>query len=30
MDIQNKRISDGEFEQLRREALTQGPTGKDV
>ena len=30
MDIQNKRISDGEFEQLRREVLTQWPTGKDV
>ena len=30
MDIQNKRISDGEFEQLRQEVLTQWPTGKDV
>ena len=30
MDIQNKRISDGEFEALRREVLTQWPTGKDV
>ena len=30
MDIQNKRIPDGEFEQLRREVLTQWPTGKDV
>jgi len=30
MDIQNKRISDGEFEQLRREVLAQWPTGKDV
>ena len=30
MDIQNKRISDGEFEQLRAEVLTQWPTGKDV
>ncbi len=30
MDIQNKRISDAEFDQLRREVLTQWPTGKDV
>ncbi len=30
MDIQNKRISDGEFEQLRKEVLNQWPTGKDV
>ncbi len=30
MDIQNKRISDGEFEQLRKEVLGQWPTGKDV
>jgi len=30
MDIQNKRISDGEFAQLRQEVLTQWPTGKDV
>ena len=30
MDIQNKRISDGEFEALRREVLAQWPTGKDV
>ena len=30
MDIQNKRISDQEFETLRREVLTQWPTGKDV
>ena len=30
MDIQNKRISDGEFDALRREVLTQWPTGKDV
>ena len=30
MDIQNKRISDAEFEALRREVLTQWPTGKDV
>ena len=30
MDIQNKRISDQEFESLRREVLAQWPTGKDV
>ena len=30
MDIQNKRISDGEFNALRQEVLTQWPTGKDV
>ncbi len=30
MDIQNKRISDGEFAALRQEVLTQWPTGKDV
>ena len=30
MDIQNKRISDAEFEALRREVLAQWPTGKDV
>ena len=30
MDIQNKRISDGEFHALRQEVLTQWPTGKDV
>ncbi len=30
MDIQNKRISDGEFERIRQEVLTQWPTGKDV
>ena len=30
MDIQNKRISDAEFEALRQEVLTQWPTGKDV
>ena len=30
MDIQNKRISDAEFESLRREVLAQWPTGKDV
>ncbi len=30
MDIQNKRIPEGEFEALRQEVLTQWPTGKDV
>lgn len=30
MDIQNRRIPDAEFEALRREVLTQWPTGKDV
>ena len=30
MDIQNKRISDQEFDLLRREVLAQWPTGKDV
>ena len=30
MDIQNKRISDGEFAALRQEVLNQWPTGKDV
>ena len=30
MDIQNKRIPDGEFEQLRQEVLAQWPTGSDV
>lgn len=30
MDIQNKRIPDGEFEKLRQEVLQQWPTGKDV
>ncbi|MBR4080471.1 MAG: methylaspartate mutase subunit E, partial [Clostridia bacterium] len=30
MDIQNKRIPDSEFESLRKEVLTQWPTGKDV
>ena len=30
MDIQNKRIPDQEFENLRREVLAQWPTGKDV
>ena len=30
MNIQNKRLSDGEFNQLRQEVLAQWPTGKDV
>ncbi len=30
MDIQNKKISDGEFARLREEVLMQWPTGKDV
>ena len=30
MDIQNKRIDEGEFMQLRQEVLAQWPTGKDV
>lgn len=30
MEIQNKRIPDGEFEKLRQEVLQQWPTGKDV
>lgn len=30
MDIQNKRIPDGEFQSLRQEVLTQWATGKDV
>ena len=30
MDIQNKRISDGEFAALRQQVLAQWPTGKDV
>jgi methylaspartate mutase epsilon subunit len=30
MDIKNKKISEAEFEQLRKEVLTQWPTGKDV
>ena len=30
MDIQNKRIPEGEFLALRKEVLTQWPTGKDV
>ncbi len=30
MDIQNKRIPEGEFQRLRQEVLAQWPTGKDV
>lgn len=30
MDIQNKRISDDEFNRIRQQVLTQWPTGKDV
>jgi methylaspartate mutase epsilon subunit len=30
MDIQNKRLSDDEFNRLRQEVLNQWPTGKDV
>lgn len=30
MDIQNKRLSDDEFYNLRKEVLTQWPTGKEV
>ena len=30
MDIQNRRIPDGEFAALRKEVLTQWPTGRDV
>ncbi len=30
MDIQNKRIPEGEFQSQRAEVLTQWPTGKDV
>ena len=30
MEIQNKRIPDGEFQKLREEILGQWPTGKDV
>lgn len=30
MDIQNKKISDAEFSQLRKEVLSKWPTGKDV
>lgn len=30
MDIQNKKISEAEFSQLRKEVLAKWPTGKDV
>ena len=30
MEIQNKRLSNETFEQIRREVLAQWPTGKDV
>ena len=30
MDIQNKRIPEGEFMAQRQEVLTQWPTGKDA
>lgn len=30
MDIQNKRIPDGDFSRLRKEVLAQWPTGKNV
>ena len=30
MDIQNKRIPEGEFEKIRQEVLATWPTGKDV
>ncbi|WP_312643439.1 methylaspartate mutase subunit E [Hydrogenoanaerobacterium sp.] len=30
MDIQNKRIEEGEFNAIRAQVLTQWPTGKDV
>ena len=30
MDIQNKRIAEGDFMRLRQEVLAQWPTGKDV
>ena len=30
MDLQNKRIPDGEFQALRSEVLQQWPTGRDV
>ena len=30
MDIQNKKIPEGIFQQMRQEVLTQWPTGKDV
>jgi len=30
MDIRNKKIPEGEFMELRREVLSQWPTGKEV
>ena len=30
MDIQNKRIGEGEFMAMRQEVLSQWPTGKEV
>ena len=30
MDIQNKKIPEDVFRQMRQEVLTQWPTGKDV
>ena len=30
MEIQNKKIPEGEFMKLRQEVLTQWPTGKGV
>ena len=30
MDIQNKKIPEDVFHQMRQEVLTQWPTGKDV
>ena len=30
MDIQNKKIPEGEFMEMRKEVLTQWPTGRDV
>ena len=30
MEIQNKRIPEGEFQKQRQEVLNQWPTGKDV
>ena len=30
MDLQNKRITDAEFQKIREEVLIQWPTGRDV
>ena len=30
MDIQNKKIPEGQFMQLRQEVLAQWPTGREV